>query len=88
MQEGEVWEGAMFSSHHKLDNLCAIIDYNKMQSDDYNENIIGLEPLIDKWKSFGWNVFDIDGHNFDEIKTSLDGATSKKGKPSSILQTQ
>ena len=85
LQEGEVWEGAMFSSHHKLDNLCAIIDYNKMQSDDYNENIMGLEPLIDKWESFGWNVLDIDGHNFDEIKTSFDEAGSKKGKPSIII---
>ena len=54
-----------------LDNLCAIIDYNKMQSDDLNENIMGLEPLADKWASFGWNVITINGHDFTEIETCL-----------------
>ena len=49
MQEGEIWEGAMFAAHHSLDNLCAIVDYNQLQSDDKNSNIMGLEPLKEKW---------------------------------------
>jgi len=85
LQEGEVWEGAMFAGHHKLENLCAIIDYNKMQSDDLNENIIGLEPLFDKWKAFNWNVIKIDGHNFDEIERAFKYAKSEKNKPTVII---
>ena len=85
LQEGEVWEGAMFSSHHELDNLCAIVDYNKMQSDDLNENIIRLEPLVNKWESFGWNVLEIDGHNSSEIKFAFDSAQIVKSKPSVII---
>ena len=85
MQEGEIWEGAMFAGHHKLSNLCAIIDYNKLQSDDFNSNIIGLEPLENKWKSFGWNVLEIDGHNRDEIAASFDNAKSYQTAPTVII---
>ena len=85
LQEGEVWEGAMFSAHHELDNLCAIVDYNKMQSDNLNENIIRLEPLVNKWKSFGWNVIEIDGHKSSEIKLAFDGARNVKTKPTIII---
>ena len=85
LQEGEVWEGAMFAAHHRLDNLCTIIDYNKMQSDDYNENIIRLEPLVDKWKSFNWHVIEIDGHNFDEMESAFGIAKSTQNKPTVII---
>jgi len=85
LQEGEVWEGAMFSAHHELDNLCAIVDYNKMQSDNLNENIIRLEPLANKWESFGWAVIEIDGHNSNEIKLAFDGARNVKKKPTVII---
>lgn len=85
LQEGEVWEGAMFAGHHKLDNLCAIIDYNKMQSDDLNENIMGLEPLVDKWKSFNWHVLEIDGHNFDKMEAAFKEARMTKEKPTVII---
>jgi transketolase len=85
LQVGEVWEGAMFSAHHQLDNLCAIIDYNKMQSDDLNENIIGLEPLKDKWIAFGWNVIEINGHDFDEIGFAFEKASNSKGQPTVII---
>jgi transketolase len=85
LQEGEVWEGAMFAGHYKLDNLCAIIDYNKMQSDDLNENIIGLEPLADKWRSFNWHVIEIDGHNFDEIGNGFEEARHNTEKPTVII---
>jgi transketolase len=85
LQEGEVWEGVMFAGHHKLDNLCAVIDYNKMQSDDMNKNIMGLEPLVDKWKSFNWHVIEIDGHNFDEIGKAFDEARTKLNKPTVVI---
>jgi transketolase len=85
MQEGQIWEGAMFASHHKLNNLCAIVDYNKMQSDNLNENIMGLEPLTEKWNSFGWNVIKIDGHNFNEIESSFIEAKKCLNKPSIII---
>ena len=71
MQEGQVWEAAMTAAHHKLENLCLIIDYNKLQSDDLNENIIGLEPLGDRWRAFNWNVLEVDGHCQDEIAKAL-----------------
>ena len=67
MQEGQVWEAAMSAAHYKLGNLCAMIDYNKMQSDDTNENIMGLEPLGDKWRAFGWHTLEIDGHDIRAI---------------------
>ncbi len=85
LQEGEVWEGVMFAAHHNLDNLCAIVDYNKMQSDDFNENIIGLEPLAEKWKSFGWNVLEINGHNSGEIEQAFKAARSHKNQPTLII---
>ena len=85
LQEGEVWEGAMFAGHYKLDNLCAIIDYNKMQSDDLNKNIMELEPLADKWNSFNWHVLEIDGHNFDEIGKAFKEVRRIKNKPSIII---
>ena len=85
MQEGEVWEAAMCAAHHKLDNLCAIIDYNKMQSDATNAEIMKLEPLAEKWRSFGWTVFDIDGHNIPEILSTLHLAASTKSRPSVLI---
>lgn len=85
MQEGEVWEAAMCAAHHKLDNLCAIVDYNKMQSDATNAEIMKLEPLAEKWRSFGWTVFDIDGHNIPEILSTLHLAASTKNRPSVLI---
>ena len=85
LQEGQIWEGAMFSAHHKLDNLCVIIDYNKMQSDDLNANIMGLEPLADKWSSFGWNVVAINGHDFTEIESAFESARLCKDRPTVII---
>lgn len=75
MQEGEVWEAAMCAAHHKLGQLTAIVDYNKMQSDALNEEILGLEPLADKWRAFGWRVEEIDGHDFGQITRALAEAT-------------
>ena len=85
MQEGEIWEGAMFAGHNKLNNLCAIVDYNKMQSDNLNENIISIEPLVDKWKSFSWHVLEIDGHDFDDIEQAFKLARLEKNMPTIII---
>ncbi len=85
LQEGEVWEGAMFAGHNQLNNICAIVDYNKMQSDDLNENIMGLEPLADKWKSFNWHIIEIDGHNNKEIEKAFKKARDTKNKPTVII---
>lgn len=85
LQEGEIWEGAMCASHYKLGNLCAVIDYNKLQSDDLNENIMGLEPLDKKWQSFNWNVIEIDGHDFNQIEFAFNSIKSTSDKPSVII---
>lgn len=85
MQEGEVWEGAMCAAHHRLDNLCALIDYNKLQSDDLNSRIMGLEPLGDKWRAFGWHVIEINGHEIKQIIAALTEAGNTKDRPSVII---
>lgn len=85
LQEGEVWEGAMCAAHYKLDNLCAIVDYNKLQSDDFNENIMGLEPLRAKWEAFNWNVLEIDGHNVEQIEQAFVSAKETKNRPTVVI---
>ena len=85
LQEGEVWEAIMCASHHRLDNLCVIIDYNKLQSDDQNANIMALEPLAAKWRSFDWAVAEIDGHDIPTILTTLRRAAATHGRPSCII---
>ncbi len=68
MDEGQVWEGAMFADFHRLNNLTVIVDYNKFQLDGAIEEILDFSPLDEKWRSFGWEVFEVDGHSFDELK--------------------
>lgn len=85
LQEGEVWEAAMAAAHHKLDNFCALIDYNKLQSDNANAAIMGLEPLAAKWRAFGWDVAEIDGHDFTQILDALRKAGAASGRPSVII---
>jgi transketolase len=84
-QEGQIWEAAMFAAHHKLDNLVVITDYNKMQIDAEVENIVSLEPVVDKWRSFGWEVFEMDGHDWDEIYDTINKAIAAKDKPAMIV---
>ena len=67
LQEGQIWEAAMTSKHYKLDNLVAIVDRNRLQIDGNTEDVMGLEPLVDKWKAFGWEVLEINGHDYQEI---------------------
>lgn len=83
--EGSVWEATLVANHYQLDNLVAVIDHNKMQSLDFCENTIKLNPFADKWRSFGWNVIDIDGHKHEELKKAFNEAKSVKGKPTVII---
>ncbi len=85
MEEGMVWEGAMSAAHYRSDNLCVIADRNRIQQDGFVENIMNLEPLADKWKAFGWNVIDIDGHDIAQVIHALDQAETIKGKPTAII---
>jgi transketolase len=85
LQEGEVWEAAMCAAHHKLDNLCAIIDYNKLQSDDRNDNIMRLEPLAAKFRAFDWAVIEIDGHDIPAILSALRRASLTQTRPSLLI---
>lgn len=85
LQEGEVWEAAMSGAHHKLDNLCVLIDYNKLQSDNFNDAIMRLEPLAAKWRAFGWAVAEIDGHDRSAILAALRRASETKGCPTVII---
>ncbi|HAH78950.1 MAG TPA: transketolase, partial [Ruminococcaceae bacterium] len=84
-EEGEVWEAAMFAGHHKLDNLCLIIDDNGLQIDGPTAEIGGPEPLDQKYRAFGFDVQKIDGHDFDAIEAAFNHAKTVKGKPSAII---
>jgi transketolase len=83
--EGSIWEAAMFASHHKLGNLTAIIDYNKLQSLSNVSATLALEPLRDKWESFGWQVREISGHNHSEIYTALTEPGLDTQKPKLVI---
>ena len=83
--EGQVWEAAMAAAHFKLDNLTAIIDHNQLQLDGWNRDIMNLEPLGDKWRAFGWQVTEVDGHNMASAVAALEQARANKGKPTAII---
>ena len=85
IQEGIVWEAAMSAAHYGLDNLCAILDWNGLQIDGKNDDVMTVKPVDEKFAAFGWNVVVIDGHNFDEIFAALDNARACKGKPTVII---
>ncbi len=85
VEEGQVWEAAMFASHQKLDNLVVIVDQNGLQIDGPVEEIAGIEPLDKKFESFGFEVIKIDGHDFEQIESALNKAKTVKGKPTAIL---
>jgi len=85
IQEGSVWEAAMTAAHYKIDNVCAIVDYNKVQENGLVKDIKGLEPLAEKWESFGWNVIEINGHDFKDIKKAFDQFNKSSGRPFIII---
>ncbi|MBN1870255.1 MAG: transketolase [Candidatus Omnitrophica bacterium] len=85
VQEGSVWEAAMTAGHYKLDNLCAIIDYNKIQENGLVSEINDIEPLADKWRSFGWHVVEAHGHHFKNLADAFDQFGAVKDKPFLII---
>ena len=85
IQEGQIWEAAMTASHYNIDNLCAVVDCNGLQIDGRVEDVMGIEPVHDKWQAFGWHVIDVDGHSMEEILDALNEAEGVKGKPAVII---
>lgn len=84
LNEGQIWEAVMFAAHHKLNNIIAFIDRNYLQLDGSTESILQLEPLSEKFKAFGWNVYVVDGHSFSEIINSVESAKNSD-KPNVII---
>jgi transketolase len=85
LQEGQIWEAAMTAAHYKLDNLCALIDNNGLQIDGPVAKVMGVEPIADKWRAFGWDVQDIDGHDMAQLTAALDKSETVQGKPTAIV---
>ena len=90
IQEGQVWEAAMSAPKlgqpdHPLDNLTVILDYNKIQLDDFVTKILDLEPVVSKWQTFGWPVIEIDGHSIDQLGKALDQAEATRGRPTLVV---
>jgi len=85
VQEGIVWEAAMSAAHYKLDNMVAFLDYNGLQIDGKTEDVMNIGSIVDKFKAFGWNVIEIDGHDFDQIFAALDMAKETVGKPTMVV---
>lgn len=85
IQEGQIWEAAMFGSFHKLDNIVALVDYNKIQLDGWVKDIMDLEPIGDKWRAFGWHTITIDGHNLAEVRSAYIEAAATKDKPTVVI---
>lgn len=85
LQEGQIWEAAMTSSHYKLDNLCVIVDNNNLQIDGNVDEVMSIYPIDKKFKSFGFEVINIDGHDMNQIIRALNKAKTVKGKPTAII---
>lgn len=85
LQEGSNWEAAMAAAHQKASNLTAILDYNKVQQSGHVSELMALEPVADKWRAFGWEVREIDGHDMDQVVTALDALPYATDKPSMIV---
>ena len=85
LQEGIVWEAAMCAAHHKLDNLIAFVDRNRLRITGTVADVMDISPLEEKWHGFGWNVITIDGHNFDEIYSAIELAQRHQGSPTVII---
>lgn len=85
LNEGSVWEAVMFAAHHKLDNLVAIVDYNKISALGFVKDSVDLDPLAQRWSAFGWDAQEIDGHDFPKIAKAFDRITFNSQKPSVII---
>lgn len=85
IQEGSIWEAAMAATHYKCDNLCAMLDYNGFQIDGAVSQVMNLEPIVEKWKAFGWHTISIDGHDIPQVLNAYEEASTIKGKPTIII---
>ena len=85
LQEGQVWEAIMTSAHYKIDNVCAVVDYNGLQIDGNVEQVMGIAPLAEKWRAFNWHVIETDGHDLAKMLAAYEEAKNTKGKPSVII---
>lgn len=85
IQEGQVWEAAMFASHYQLDNLCVLVDNNGLQIDGNIKDVMSPYPIDKKFEAFGFHVINIDGHDFDQIEAAYKEACTVKGKPTAII---
>ncbi len=85
IEEGQVWEAAMFAGHHALDNLCVLVDFNGLQIDGPVAEVAGPEPIDKKFEAFGFETITIDGNDFDEIEKAMEAAKACKGKPFAII---
>ena len=85
LQEGLIWEAAMSAAHYKLDNLVGIVDHNGLQIDGRNDDVMTVMPIADKFRGFGWNVIEIDGHDMQQILDAFAAARACKGKPTMIV---
>ncbi len=83
--EGQVWEAAMAAAHFKLDNLVAVVDNNGQQIDGWNRDVMNLDPFNEKWAAFGWQVIEVDGHDFSQLLRALDRVRLVKGKPTVVI---
>ncbi|MEM7620833.1 MAG: transketolase [Pseudomonadota bacterium] len=83
--EGSIWEAALFAAAQKLDNLCVIVDFNKWQATGRSEEVLALNPFVEKWQSFGWNTCRIDGHSMQDLLSTIEGWPSGQGKPFAII---
>jgi transketolase len=85
IQEGQIWEAAMAGAYHKIDNVVAIVDYNRIQLDGFVKDIMEVEPLADKWRAFGWHTIELNGHDLMLIRKAFEEAEATKGKPTCIV---
>ncbi len=83
--EGSVWEAAMFAAAQKLDNVWVVVDYNRWQATGRSEEIMAINPMVDKWRAFGWSATEIDGHCFDQLLTAMRPDPREAGKPTAIV---
>lgn len=83
--EGQVWEAAMSAAHHRVDNLVAIVDLNEQQLDGWTRDILGMEPVAEKWRAFGWHVIEVDGHDLAALLSAFEEAKTVRGRPTCVL---
>lgn len=83
--EGSNWEAILFAPHHKLDNLVAVVDFNKLQSFGRVSEVLALEPFADKWRAFGWHAIEIDGHDLTQLRTAFEAVPKVEGRPTAVI---